>query len=224
MEVCGTGDGDSWVGYRQRLGYNERDYCVTCGENYVWCPSLWHCCRDGPTEEHKSDGNFHQLGSTNVLPAVRAVEAIIHSQQLSAPVFSMHVNGCENCLNFAQYVPRDIVAPCDEKTDGLHTCMVCGKARYLCLQCVGDRFHSCAEKNCPACVCVECDGGRSLSECYLSGEELEIERMEEEGTTYFDIATCCLENLPSHKCRFPQQFKILCKDKSACCGPTLGPD
>lgn len=41
--------------------------------------------------------------------------------------------------------------------------MLCGKARFLCKKCVGYSYHSYAEWGCEACVCVECDGGRSVA-------------------------------------------------------------
>lgn len=72
----------------------------------------------------------------------------------------MHINGCEDChLTFAQYLPHHLKDSYDGKTYGRHICMLCGKDRFLCIGCLGTRYHYCGEKGCLTCICVECDGG-----------------------------------------------------------------
>jgi len=154
-----------------------------------------------------------------VLPAVRAVEAIIHTLQQPASPFCMHVNGCEECLHFARHVSYDGIGYAYEgKTYGRHTCMLCGESLFLCLDCVGYSYHYCAEQRCDACVCVGCDGGRSVNALLASGRE----DLVEEGTKHFKIVECCWEH--SNQCRFPKEDMILCKDKNACCKDPRGLD
>jgi hypothetical protein len=105
---------------------------------------------------------------------------------------------------------------------GQHTCMVCNEAHSLCRDCAEDSYHYCAEDGCQACVCVECDGGRSVKGIYSSGNELLLERLMGRGTTHFAAVHCLLED-PEYEapCRMPTEYKIVCKDKKTCggCGP-----
>jgi len=233
IEICGTGDGDSWVGYRQRLGHNLRNRCFSVGHDYVhYIPTN---CFGGPSEDVQPTGRFFQLGSTDVLPAVRTIEALVHSHQLPDPFFCIHVNGCEDChLYFAQYLPHYGKDSYDGNTTwsrrhtthfdkGRHTCMLYGEGRFICLECLRTRYHCCAEEECLTCVCIDCDGKPSVTACHSSGTDLEWERLEEEGTTHFDLVSCYREG-HNDSCRFPQQLKQLCKDAEMCCGPSLGPD
>jgi hypothetical protein len=223
MEICGSGSGNCWIGYRQKLCFDGYDMCFPSERGYL---SVTHgggkAQKVGlPARELPRLERFQQLGSSNVLPAVRAIEAIIHSIQQTASPFCMHVNGCEECLHFAQYVDHDGKGDhehYDGKTYGQHACMVCGDARFLCLDCVGYSYHYCAEEHCNACVCVKCDGGRSVTALLRSGRE----DLLGEGTTHFKIVECCWEH--TGQCQFPIKNMILCKDKKVCNKDPRDPD
>lgn len=91
---------------------------------------------------------------------------------------------------------------------------------------MGDSYHYCAEYCCQACVCVDCDGGGSVKGICESDNELSWNRLVEHGTTHFEIVNCCFEDDEDNSCRFPKEYKILCKDTTTCCngGTTDAPD
>ena len=121
----------SWVGYRQQIGfYANHKRCSTLYE-----PSYGACLNARHTRGEERKKRFDKLGSPGVLPAVRTIEAIVHALQQPEAFFCMHVNGCENCLSFAHFLPHD--GHYDAKTYGQHTCMMCGEAHFLCRDCVG---------------------------------------------------------------------------------------
>jgi hypothetical protein len=108
LEICGTGDGASWVGYRQEVGLAKG-----MGFAHNWYSRESGGAPDiGRPLQGVVNERFDKLGSRKVVPAVRAIEAIVHSLQQPAPFFCMHVNGCENCLTFAHFLPHD---GCDEE-------------------------------------------------------------------------------------------------------------
>lgn len=240
MEVCGTGEGESWVGYRQLFGtdyYKSDLFEFPDSDVGDWRLSdnlsqLYKASKrqgdPAPDEELRKrlakelKKRLDYLGSPDVLPAVRSIEAIIHSHQRPASIFCMHVNSCENCeIKFAQFVSHDGKgqnAPYDGKTYGQHTCMLCGEARFLCLDCVGYSYHYCADYDCKACVCVKCDGGRSFTAEYESEDLTTWEDLQD--TIHFSTVNCCL--MDRGLCDFPQQFMILCKDEEACCAGVSG--
>lgn len=219
LEIGGTGDGASWVGYRQEVGLAKG-----MGFAHNWYSRESGGAPDiGRPLQGVVNERFDKLGSRKVVPAVRAIEAIVHSLQQPAPFFCTHVNGCKNCLTFARFLPHDGCdeEPYDGRTYGQHRCMVCGEARFLCRGCVGYSYHYCAEEECQACVCVTCDGGRSVKAICFSDKEMLWEGLVEHGTTHFETVDCCMENDEDEPCQMPTEYKIVCKDKSICsgCGP-----
>jgi hypothetical protein len=211
MEICGTGEGASWVGYRQLFGTDYyRSNLFDFPDSEVGDQRLSEhlsqlyeaakrCGDPAPDEELKTrlakelKKRLDCLGSPDVLPAVRSIEAIIHSIQRPAASFCMHVNVCENCgVKFAQFVSHDgkgNAAPSDGRKYGQHTCMLCGEARFLRLDWVGYSNHYCAEGECEACVCVKCDGGRSFEAEYESDYWTAWEDLQD--TIHFTTVNCC---------------------------------
>jgi hypothetical protein len=211
MEICGSGHDENWVGYRQKmLPYNPEagDFSRWYGGRSDYYPGFDSYVERVHDEAFNS--RLERLGSPDVLPAVRAIEDIIHALQQSSS-FWMQVNGCENCLKFAQFLSEDgkgfigfSDAPYD-KTYGQHTCMKCGDAHFLCLDCVGYKYHYCYGLQCPACVCVKCDGGLSLKGEHESGD-LAWEDLQD--TLHFTTVNCCME------CE--NEYMTICKEKEAC--------
>lgn len=223
MEVCESGDGDNWIGYRPKLRYRGSGICVPRERGYLSVTQYGGKTQKvGPPASKLQHLKLkYQLGSPHVLPAVRAVEAIVQAIQQPTSPFCMHVNGCEECLQFAQHVSYDgkgSLVSYDGKTYGQHTCMLCKESRFLCLDCVGHSYHYCAEEECDACICVKCDGGRSVIALLASGRE----NLLGECTTHFKIVECCWKH--TGQCRFPKEDMILCKDKKACCKDPRDPD
>jgi hypothetical protein len=155
MEVCGSGDGCYTIGYRQELGWSDTSYCN---------PSRsYGGPRGGVTpdfrQELKDKGLLHRVGgSTRLQPAVREVEAAVHALQ-PRPVFTMGVNICEDCgVSFAEFVPHDghadMFCETEEKaldftrSYGRHTCDICKRAAFLCLECASYEFHYCCKHDC----------------------------------------------------------------------------
>lgn len=228
MEICGTGEGDSWVGYRQQLGFHSNTYKYPSARGYEfrkWERSSRYIGGIGPVfksvgrppqDIHRTE-RFAQVGSTDVLPAVRAIEALIESLRQAPKPFLMNVNTCEECrLFFAQFLPYDGIDASifDGDTYGLHTCMLCNKSRFLCLECVAFSYHYCAEEQCKACICVDRDGGRSVRAVLASDQEAWA-ALQQTGTTHFKTMECCWESHDDF-CKFPTYWKIVCKDEATC--------
>lgn len=189
-----------------------RWYQIFGADLFKYYPGFDRYCERVQDEAFES--LLERLGSPDVLPAVRAIEAIIHVLQQSSS-FCMHVNGCENChVKFAQYLSHDGKGedtPYDGKTYGQYTCMLCGDARFSCLDCVGYSYHYCFEWGCEACVCVKCDGGRSpKGENELGG--LAWEGLQD--TNHFTTVNCCL--MDRNSCVSSERFMTICKDEEAC--------
>ena len=60
--------------------------------------------------------------------------------------------------------------------------------------CAVDSYHYCAENECQTCICMKCDGGRSVKAIYFSENGLLLESLLERGTTHFKIVDCLLED------------------------------
>jgi hypothetical protein len=152
MEVCGSGDGCYVIGYRQEVGWSETSYSDP-RRSY-----------EGPggggsggfRQELKDKGVLHQVGgNTRLQGAVREIEAAVHNVQ-PRPVFTMGVNICEDCgVSFAEFVPHDgHEGECDDTEEkalefmrsyGRHTCDICNRSAFLCLECASYQFHYCCK-------------------------------------------------------------------------------
>lgn len=89
-------------------------------------------------------------------------------------------------------------------------------------ECVGYSYHYCAEWDCEACVCVRCDGGRSVAAALESEDLLSWDQLVEGGTTHFKTVECCW--MAMDKCPSPKMYMILCKDEVACSGGDRKPN
>ena len=103
LEICGTGEGTSWVGYRQPIGSNHKRFS---SDWYMRDSGRAHCSFRSKQDIELTE-RFDKLRSCTVLPAMPAIEAIVHALQRLATSFCMHVNKCENYLTFAQFLPLD---------------------------------------------------------------------------------------------------------------------
>lgn len=83
MEICGSGSGSSWIGCRQKLCFDGNATCFPSERGY------WQLTQNPDTRQNfglpapklARLKHFQQLGSSNVQPAVRTIEAIVHSIQ-----------------------------------------------------------------------------------------------------------------------------------------------
>jgi hypothetical protein len=151
MEVCGSGDGCYAIGYRQEVGWSETSYSNPSRSYYG--P---HCASGGFRREFETRGMLHRVGgNTRLQPAVREIEAAVHALQ-PRTVFTMGVNICEDCgVCFAEFVPHDghegdCCATEEKALDftrsyGRHTCDICKRAAFLCLECASYEFHYCCK-------------------------------------------------------------------------------
>jgi hypothetical protein len=156
MEVCGSGQHCYVIGYRQELGWLETSYCNPSRSYYGRPTRLDSPSDSGFRKELKDKGLLHRVGgNTRLQGAVREIEAAVHAVQ-PRPVFTMGVNICEDCgVCFAEFVPHEGHAwePCrtEEKaldftrSYGRHTCDVCKRAAFLCLECASYQFHYCCK-------------------------------------------------------------------------------
>lgn len=97
---------------------------------------------------------------------------------------------------------------------------MCDEVRFLCRDCVGYRYHYCADEYCKACVCVECDGGRSVKAICCSENKLLWERLVERGTEHFNIVNCCFEFDENTPCQSPEDLKFM---RDECCDSESNP-
>ena len=186
MEVCGTGQGELWIGYRQQHDFSIKDAPY---DRYHSVQTIkrarWYYLRRkrvGPRHEFVESVEVATSVGGDILPYVRQIERIIHQAQ-KTNLFTMAVNVCEDCcVTFAEWVPQDgqpgfsegTYMPYPESFDarqeqlhhlqtyGKHTCSQCEKSVFLCADCVGFHYQYCFDYCCRACVCVDCDGDRSI--------------------------------------------------------------
>jgi len=158
MEICGTGEGDIWVGYRPQLGSASNIYQFPSSRGYTmdqWKSRPNHFppwAEVGqPPDGIENTERLAQVGSVDVLPVVRAIEAIIKSLQSPPQVFRMNVITCEERhLFLAEWLCHDgdgVDAETSGKSYGLHTCILCNKARFLCLDCASSPITTAPRRN-----------------------------------------------------------------------------
>jgi hypothetical protein len=170
MEVCGSGEGVRWVGYRQQWAFNE-DGCYDehVDRGYrIWKIGKKHNTheigsRGGPSKEVQELDTFHKVGSSpRLLPAIRSIEAIMLAQQLKAgqpAIFTLGINICEQCkTSFAEFMPQDGKDNETFETDearlrhlreyGRHVCQECGRSAFLCMNCASYEYHYCTREGC----------------------------------------------------------------------------
>jgi hypothetical protein len=172
MEVCGSGRGVRWVGYRQQWAFNQDHGCYDkyVGRGYdvmgvgKRCGAYTISSRGGPSKEVKELDTFHKVGSSHrLLPAVRSIEAIMLAQQLKAgqpAIFTLGINICEQCkTGFAEFMPQDGKDIEAFETDearlrhlreyGRHVCQECGRSAFLCMNCASYEYHHyCTREGC----------------------------------------------------------------------------
>lgn len=225
MEVCGTGSGDLWIGYRQQLAADGNDkYRYSCIQRSYERPHII----GGPAKELGPEGarkrQLHSVGS-RVKGVIDRIEAAIRQVQgRESYIFSMAINVCEECCrNFADWFPLDghhdrfntvEKRLLHRQTYGKHTCQApgCTKSLFLCLDCMDNMFHYCADYECKACYCVDCDtaNGMSVSIVWESEGEEAWEHLQATGTRHFRLVACAYDQWGT--CPLPIQRKILCKE------------
>jgi hypothetical protein len=170
MEVCGSGQGVCWVGYRQQWAFSQEG----CNDKHVGRGyRIWtiggkqntyeSSSRGGPSKEAQELDTFHKVGSSpRLLPAVRSIEAIMLAQQLKAgqpAIFTLGINICEQCkTSFAEFMPQDGKGHEAIATDearlrhlreyGRHVCQECGRSAFLCMNCASYEYHYCTDEDC----------------------------------------------------------------------------
>jgi hypothetical protein len=175
MEVCGSGRGVCWIGYRQQWAFAQegcydkhvcRGYRIwkIKGKQNTWEGGAYEISsRGGPSKEVQELDTFHKVGSSpRLLPAVRSIEAIMLAQQLKAgqpAIFTLGINICEQCeASFAEFMPQDGKDTDAFTTDearlrhlreyGRHVCQECGRSAFLCMNCASYEYHYCTDRDC----------------------------------------------------------------------------